>query len=63
MGAEVRFQLGNIDGSHVAIISNVTMLVICYFLSSMLNAHLLHLRYIERLEIPDTWRAERTENI
>jgi hypothetical protein len=31
MGAEVRFQLGNIDGSHVAIISNVTMLVICYF--------------------------------
>ena len=63
MGAEVRFQLGNIDGSHVAIISNVTMLVIFYFLSSMLNAHLLHLRYIERLEIPDTWRAERTENI
>jgi len=29
----------------------------------MLNAQLFHLRFIERLEIPDTWRAERTENI
>jgi len=31
MGAELCFQIADIDGSHVAIIADVTMLVICYF--------------------------------
>ena len=31
MGAELRFQIADIDRSHVAIIADVTMLVICYF--------------------------------
>ncbi len=30
MGAELRFQIADINGSHVTIILNVTMLVICY---------------------------------
>jgi hypothetical protein len=30
MGAELRFQIADIDGSHAAIIADVTMLVICY---------------------------------
>jgi hypothetical protein len=34
MGAELRFQIADIDGSHAAIIADMTMLVICY-LSSM----------------------------
>ena len=31
MGAEPRFQVADIDGSHIAIIADVTMLVIFYF--------------------------------
>jgi hypothetical protein len=31
MGAELRFQIADIDGSHVSIIADVTMLVICHF--------------------------------
>jgi hypothetical protein len=31
MGAELRFQIADIDGSHVPIIADVTMLVICHF--------------------------------
>jgi hypothetical protein len=34
MGAELRFQIADIDGSHAAIIADVTMLVI-YFLSGI----------------------------
>jgi len=30
MGAELRFQIADIDGSRAAIIADMTMLVICY---------------------------------
>jgi hypothetical protein len=32
MGAELSFQIADIDSSHAAIIADVTMLVICYFI-------------------------------
>lgn len=35
MGAELRFQIADIDGSHAAIIADVTMLVIFHFLSGI----------------------------
>ena len=38
MGAELRFQIADIDGSHVAIIAEMTMLVICYFTACRLNS-------------------------
>ncbi len=31
VSAELRLQIADIDGSHVAVIADVTMLVICYF--------------------------------
>jgi hypothetical protein len=35
MGAELSFQIADIDSSHAAIIADVTMLVICYLSSGM----------------------------
>ena len=35
MGAELRFQIADIDSSHAAIIADATMLVICYLSSGM----------------------------
>ena len=35
MGAELSFQIADIDSSHTVIIADVTMLVICYFRSGM----------------------------
>jgi glycerate kinase len=38
MGAELSFQIADIDSSHAAIIADVTMLVICYLSSGMQGA-------------------------
>src|SRR6202521_2271165 len=35
MGAELSFQIADIDSSHAAIIADVTMLVICYLSSGL----------------------------
>jgi hypothetical protein len=51
MGAELSFQIADIDSSHSAIIADVTMLVICYSSSGMRGLSWSHLMTALRLQV------------